>query len=202
MRRRSRRAERNLWILADDTYDEFLYDGATHTSPASLQRIQHRTLTINTCSKTYAMTGWRIGWVTGPAEIMPRVRAIKEATTGATSTLAQVAALAALTGPQEIVAEMRREFATRRRLTLDALDGMNLRYGMPYGGQFVLVDISSLQMPSLEVARLAFEREHILLGAGAVFGEQWDQFIRIAWLLPRRELAEGMERMRRVVQSL
>ncbi len=194
--------ERDLVILADDTYDQFLYEGAVHTSPASLPDAAPRSLTINTCSKTYAMTGWRLGWITGPAGVIARVRELKEATTGHTSSLVQVAALAALTGPQDIVAEMRATYTRRRALTLAALDRMGLSYGNPQGGQFVFVDVRPLGLPSLDLAAQLLERAHVFVGPGVMFGRDWDGFLRIAWLLPEEELVDGLQRMAVALRTL
>ena len=195
-------ADRDLLILADDTYDQFLYDEAVHTSPGALDGAGGRTLTINTCSKTYAMTGWRLGWVAGPAPLVARVRALKEATTGGTSTLAQAAALTALTGPQDVVTEMLAAYARRRTLTLAALAAMRLPYGMPMGGQFVFVDIRPLGLSSLAFAEQVLERAHVLVGPGIVFGADWDGFVRVAWLLPDDQLVEGLARMAGAVRGL
>jgi aminotransferase len=194
--------EHDLLVLADDTYDRFLYDDAAHTSPGALPEARARTLTINTCSKTYAMTGWRVGWVCGPADLMARVRKLKEATTGGTSSLGQEAALAALTGPQDVVDVMRAAFARRRADTLAALDAMGLPYGRPAGGQFVFVDIRSLEIPSVACADRLLEAAHVLVGPGLVFGPAWDGFLRIAWLVPDDELREGLRRMAEVVGAL
>ncbi|MGH2375280.1 MAG: pyridoxal phosphate-dependent aminotransferase, partial [bacterium] len=98
--------EHDLIILADDIYDRFLYDGHVHTSPASLDGMKARTLTLNALSKMYAMTGWRIGWVAGPAPLIEQVARIKEAASGDLSLLSQRAGIAALTGPQDGLFEM------------------------------------------------------------------------------------------------
>jgi aspartate/methionine/tyrosine aminotransferase len=135
--------EHDLIILADDIYDVFVFDDYEHLSPASLPGGKERTLTLNALSKTYAMTGWRTGWVVGPADLMAQVRQLKAATTGATSIIAQHAALAALTGPQDTVNEMREAYVRRRRIVLDALDNMGIPYGASQGGQFVFADISA-----------------------------------------------------------
>jgi aspartate/methionine/tyrosine aminotransferase len=192
----------DLLILADDTYDQFLYEDAVHTSPAALRPARGRTLTVNTCSKTYAMTGWRVGWIAGPAPLMARVRALKAASTGGTSTLAQAAALEALTGPQGVVADMLAAYARRRSLTLAALDAMGLPYGKPMGGQFVFIDIRSVGLSSLAFAEQLLERGRVLVGSGAVFGADWDGFVRLAWLLPDDQLAEGLARMADAVRVL
>jgi aspartate/methionine/tyrosine aminotransferase len=194
--------ERDLLILADDIYDRFLYDGAVHTSPASLPGVKPRTLTLNALSKAYAMTGWRLGWVAGPAPLMAQVRRVKEAISGGVSTLSVRAGIAALTGPQEPVLEMHAAYTRRRRIVLDALDRAGFKYGTPQGGQFVLVDMRRLGLSSLDLARRVLEEAHVLIYPGVSFGEAWDGFMRITFLQPESALRDALDRVVRVLAAL
>lgn len=192
-------AERNLTIIADDIYDRFLYDGAVHLSPQSLPDGAPRTLTLNALSKAFAMTGWRAGWIVGPAELMVKIRAAKAAISGATSVVSQYAALAALTGPQDSVDQMRETLARRRKIVLDAFDEMGFVYGVPQGGQFIFADASAAKVNSLELALRAIDDEQLLIAPGLSFGETWASYVRVTFLQPEEVLAEGMERLKRVV---
>ena len=107
--------DHDLFVIADDIYDLFVYDDFVHTSAASLPGGRERTLTLNALSKAYSMTGWRLGWITGPADLMARVRELKAAITGATSIISQHAGIAALTGPQDAVQMMADAYSRRRR---------------------------------------------------------------------------------------
>jgi len=187
--------EHDLLILADDVYDRFLYDGAVHTSPASLPGMKGRTLTLNALSKTYAMTGWRLGWVAGPAPLMRQVRRIKEAVSGDVSTISARAGLAALTGPQEPLHQMRAAYARRRRFVMDALDRGGLAYGRPQGGQFILVDIRRTGLGSMALAHRLIEETHVVVYPGVAFGEAWDGFVRMTFLQPDPVLAEAVDRV-------
>lgn len=191
--------EHDLLILADETYDQFLFDAAIHTSPASIPGIKDRTLTINTFSKTYSMTGWRLGWVAGPASMMLLLRRLKEAVSAGTSVVSQQAGIAALTGPQDAVREMQEAYVRRRRVVLDTLDRIKLRYGTPLGGHFVFVDIRETGLPSVDFAHRLLEEEHVLVSPGSVFGEAGEGFVRIAFLQPEAVLDEGMRRMEKFV---
>ena len=195
-------AERGLTILADDIYDRFLYDGAEHLSPASLPDGAPRTLTLNALSKAFAMTGWRVGWVVGPAELMARVREAKAAVTGGTSVVSQYAALAALTGPQDSVDEMRAVLARRRKIVTEAFDEMGFVYGVPQGGQFIFADASVVGVSALELCLRAIEQEQVLIAPGVSFGEQWANCVRVTFLQPEEQLAEAMTRLKRVVARL
>lgn len=194
--------EHDLLILADDIYDRFLYDDHVHTSPASLDGMKPRTLTLNALSKMYAMTGWRTGWVAGPAPLIEQVGRIKEAASGGLSLLALRAGIAALTGPQDGLYEMQAAYGRRRRIVMDALDGMGLPYGVPQGGQFILVDISPTGLSSLDLARRFLEQAHVLVSPGISYGESWKGFIRMTFLQPEPILQEAMRRIADVVTRL
>ena len=196
--------ERDLMILADDIYDLYIYDDYVHLNPASLPGGKERTLTVNSLSKSFAMTGWRIGWVVGPADLMAQVRQLKAAVNGSTSIIAQYGGLAALTGPQVEVNEMREAYVRRRRMVLDALDEMGIRCPVPQGGMFVFADIRSTGMTSMELARKLLDEQHVLTYPGLAFAraEEWDGFLRITFLQPDEKLNEGLERMKRVVGKI
>jgi aminotransferase len=192
-------AERDLTILADEIYDRFIYDGHVHCSPASLPSGRDRTLTLNALSKSFAMTGWRAGWVVGPPNLIARVREMKAAVSGPNSIVTQYAALAALSGPQESIDDMRATLARRRQIVTDALDRMGIAYGVPQGGQFIFADIRSVGVRSLELTVRALEEEQLLLVPGLSFGDQWDGHLRITFLQPEPILQDGMQRLAAVV---
>ncbi|MFQ3647342.1 MAG: aminotransferase class I/II-fold pyridoxal phosphate-dependent enzyme [Anaerolineae bacterium] len=192
----------DLILIADDIYDLFIYDDYQHTSVASIPGAKERTLTLNALSKTYAMTGWRLGWVAGPADLMRRVMALKAALNGGTSIIAQYAGLEALTGPQDGFEKMAESYRRRRRIVLDALDEMGIAYGMPRGGQFVFADISFTGMGSAEFAQKVLSEQHVLVYPGAAFDRERAQYVRITFLQPEEKLHEGLERVKRVMKSL
>jgi aspartate/methionine/tyrosine aminotransferase len=194
--------EHDLIILADEIYDLFIYDDYVHTSPASLPGGKERTLTLNALSKAFSMTGWRTGWIVGPADLMAQVKQLKAGITGATSVVAQYAALAALTGPQDAVTEMRKAYAHRRRLVLDALDSMGFNYGVPQGGQFVFADISFTGMDCVDLAQKILAEQHVLVYPGSAFAPGWDDYLRITFLQPEEKLREGLERMKLAMDKI
>ncbi|PJF27419.1 MAG: pyridoxal phosphate-dependent aminotransferase [Phototrophicales bacterium] len=194
--------ERDLIIIADDIYDLFIYDDYQHVSPASLPGGKERTLTLNALSKSYSMTGWRLGWIVGPADLMKRVKDLKAAITGGTSIISQYAGLAALTGPQEPVQMMADEYKRRRKLVMEALDEMGIKYGVPQGGQFVYADIGFTGMDSAELARRILSDQHVLVYPGAAFDKERGQYIRMTFLQPEDKLREGLERMRVAMKNI
>ncbi len=194
--------ERDLIIIADDIYDLFIYDDYQHISPASLPGGKARTLTLNALSKSFAMTGWRLGWIVGPADLMARVRELKAAMTGGTSVISQYAGLAALTGPQDAVQMMADTYTRRRKIVMDALDDMGIKYGMPQGGQFVFADISFTGMDSAELAQKILTDQHVLVYPGSAFDKERGQYIRMTFLQPEDKLREGLERMRVAMKNI
>jgi len=196
--------ENDLMILADEIYDLFIYDDYVHLSPASLPGGKERTLTLNALSKSFAMCGWRTGWIVGPADLMAQVKQSKSAITGATSIIAQYAALAALTGPQDAVNEMREAYLRRRRMVLDALGSMGISYGVPQGGQFLFADIGFTGMSSVELAQKILTEQHVLVYPGSAFARDkgWDNYLRITFLQPEEKLREGLERMRLAMDKI
>ena len=194
--------DHDLFVIADDIYDLFVYDDFVHTSAASIPGGRERTLTLNALSKAYSMTGWRLGWITGPADLMARVRELKAAITGATSIISQHAGIAALTGPQEPVQMMADAYSRRRRIMLDALDEMGLDYGVPQGGQFVFADISFTGMDSFSFAKRVLSEQHVLAYPGGAFSEASRHYIRMTFLQPEEKLREGMERMKIALRGI
>lgn len=192
----------DLMIIADDIYDLFVYDDFTHLSPASLPGGLERTLTLNAFSKTYSMTGWRLGWIVGPADLMARVRELKAAISGGTSIVSQHAGIAALTGPQDAVEMMADAYRRRRRLVLDALDAMGMTYGLPQGGQFVFADIGFTGMDSGEVAQRILSDQHVLAYPGSAFSKDRKNYLRMTFLQPEELLTEGLERMKVAMHNI
>ena len=196
-------AERHsLNILSDEIYDEFLYDGAIHLSPASLPNGKNRTVTLNALSKTYAMTGWRIGWAVGPEDLIRVIKQKKAGISGPTSVISQLAGVEALNGPQHFVQEAWEIYKERRQVVMESLDEMGLPYGKPMGGQFIYVDISSTGNDAITLADRLIEHQHVLIYPGVAFGKDWEDFVRITFLAPKDELKAGMDRLRAEVEAI
>ncbi len=194
--------DHDLLILADDIYDLFVYEGHDHLSPASLPEGKERTLTLNALSKSFAMTGWRMGWIVGPADLMAQVKQMKAATTGATSVVTQYAALAALTGPQDAVTQMREAYIRRRQFVIDTMREIGVEHIVSQGGQFVFVNISFTGMKSIDLAKKILDEEHILVYPGSAFAEGWDDYLRITFLQPEDKLREALGRLKRAMTTI
>jgi len=194
-------AEHNdLLILADDIYDRLTYGDAVHLSPASLPGIKDRTLTLNAVSKMYSMTGWRLGWLVGPKDLMKQVLAVKAAVSGGTPIVSQMGALAALTGPDDSIIAQRQTYIQRRKVILEGLDRIGLNYGLPQGGQCVFVDIRKTGLSSQEFVQKILEECHVLTYPGRSFGTDFDHCVRITFLQPEEKLREAFARIEKVIK--
>ena len=136
--------EHELYVLSDEIYEKLVYDGAEHVSTAQLSpELKARTIIVNGVSKTYAMTGWRIGYAAGPGDVIGLMDKAQSQTVSHPSSISQKAAVAALEGPQEMVEEMRLEYDRRRRFVVDRLNGLEgVTCGLPLGAFYVYPDVS------------------------------------------------------------
>jgi aminotransferase len=192
---------RNLIVISDEIYEKFVYDDHQHLSIASLPGMRERTVTLHSVSKTYAMTGWRIGYLSGPAAIVDAVAALKVMVNIQAPTVSQWAAVAAFEGPQESVAEMRETYDARRRLLMGFLDEMGFSYGEPRGGLYIWVNTTSTGVPAIELSS-RFLDEGVLIFPGTGFGENWGDYMRMTLLQPIDVLAEAITRMKRALVKL
>jgi aminotransferase len=185
----------DLVVISDEIYEKLLYDDTEHLSIGSLPGMADRTITLNGFSKTYSMTGWRVGYLAGPRAVMQRVRRLKELASSCAPVVSQWAGVAALAGPQDVVEEYRRIYEGRRRVMLDGLDRMGFTYGDPRGAFYIFVNASSVGMDSIDLSRKLLEEAKVLIFPGTGFGEQWVDYMRVSYLAPEAELAEAMSRI-------
>lgn len=198
----------DLWILSDEIYEKIIYDGLEHVSAASLSdQARQRVITINGLSKTYAMTGWRVGYAAGPQEVIKAAVNIQSNTTSAPNSIAQRAALEALTGPQDSVGEMREAFDRRRRLLVDGLNAIpGISCFMPQGAFYAFADCRGLLGKSYKGKRV--DTSHDLCAAllgqvqvavveGSAFGAEG--YLRFSYATSAEAIAAGLERLQRFV---
>ena len=191
----------DLIVISDEIYEKFVYDDHQHLSMASLPGMRERTITLNGASKTYAMTGWRIGYLAGPAPVVDAVAALKTMVNIQAPTVSQWAAVAALEGPQATVAEMRETYDARRRLLMSFLDEMGFTYGEPRGGLYIWVNTTAAGVPAIELSA-RFLDEGVLIFPGTGFGENWGDYMRMTLLQPIDVIEEAIVRMKRALSKL
>lgn len=189
----------NLIVISDEIYEKFLYDGWQHFSIGSLPGMAERTVTLNGFSKTYAMTGFRVGFIAAPANLIDAMAKVKAATTGPTATISQWAGLAALQGAQEPLREFQRIYAERRALMMTGLRDLGLNFSDPRGAFFFWTNSSSIGIHATELSYLLLKEGHVLLFPGTGFGENWGGYLRISILQTTDLLQEALGRMKPIL---
>ena len=191
--------DRDIMIIFDETYECFLYDGEQHCSPLGLGREAKKvTLTIGSCSKTWAMTGWRIGWAAGPRGVIDAMSRLQSHLTSNPTSISQWAALEALTGDQTPVQEMLDAFAQRRDLVLQRLASMpGIRCSRPKGAFYVFPSVQELLSEELstsdDLATHLIDEAYVVTVPGTAFGR--DGFLRLSIAVEIERLSEAMDRM-------
>jgi aspartate/methionine/tyrosine aminotransferase len=195
---------RNLLIISDEIYETIVFDGRRHICPASLSpELRARTVVVNSLSKTYAMPGWRVGYCAAPAAIIQAMFLVLQQSSRGPATFIQDAAAVALTGPQEPVLAMQREYAARRQQVLDALGNIpNVRVLPPEGGFFAMVDVRATGRTSNDVRLHLLERHGVVVAHGSAYGPGGEGTLRVAFASGGDTLSRGLERLRAGLLSL
>src|ERR1700704_1107915 len=190
----------NLWLVSDECYDQIVLDG-TWTSPASIAPDDARIASVFTFSKTYSMTGWRLGYVAGSAELIDTVTKVLESNSSCTSTISQVAAEAALDGPQDCVTEMVTAYRRRRDLVVDLLRESGLFIAQPEGAFYCMADISPTGLESRAFAFEFLRKNGVSVAPGDAFGEVGKHAVRISLASSDQDLREGVGRLAEFVRE-
>lgn len=197
--------EKDFWVISDEIYDRLTY-GEKPLSIASLgSDIYKRTLTVNGCSKSYSMTGWRIGYAAGPVEIVKAMGRLQDQSTSNPTSIAQKAAVAALTGPQDVVEEMRKAFQERRDVLVAGLNKIpGVRCPNPGGAFYVFPDVSGWYSGEIKgsdaLAGVLLEEYGVGVTPGSGFGA--DNCIRMSYATSMEVIKGGLERLARAANDL
>ncbi|MEH2306850.1 pyridoxal phosphate-dependent aminotransferase [Nostoc sp.] len=191
----------DIFVVSDEIYEKILYDGAEHISIGSLgKEIFDRTLISNGFAKAYSMTGWRLGYLAGPVEIIKAASTIQGHSTSNVCTFAQYGAIAALQSSQDCVEEMRQAFAKRRQVMLDRLNAIpGLSTAKPDGAFYLFPDISKTGLKSLEFCDALLEKYQVAVIPGIAFGA--DDNIRLSYATDMATIEKGMDRLEKFVKS-
>jgi aspartate aminotransferase len=204
--------EKDFYLVSDEAYETLTYDGVKHVSIASLgEEVKARTFVVGSTSKTYAMTGWRLGYAAGPKEIIKAMIDLQSQSTSAPTSLSQKAAVAALLGPRESVEAMRREFDIRRRYLIERLQKMpGVRCVPPEGTFYAFPNVSAYYgkkfargrkiSSSTDLTAYLIQEARVTVVPGADFGS--DRHIRLSYCLSMDQMREGLERMARALEQL
>ncbi len=191
--------DHNLVVLADEVYEKIIFDGLKHHSIAAEPGMMDRTITISGFSKTYAMTGWRLGWLIAPKPIFAGINKVQQHSITHATSFAQYGALAAMTGPKEPVKAMVREFQERRDLIMDLMkDIPSLHCDRPKGAFYVFPRYEG-EMDSEKFALHLMDKAEVAVTGGSAFGKAGEQHIRISYATDKKNIQEGMERIKRAL---
>ncbi len=190
----------DLYLVSDETYDRLVFEG-DHHSPAKWDD-EGRVISIFTTSKTYAMTGWRVGYAVANLEIATAMTKIQEPIVSCVNTVAQHGAIAALLGPQDCVEKMRQEYRHRRDVAIELAQDQELSVSYPHGAFYMLTDISSQEKDSISFSRDLLEEEHLAVAPGYSFGERSDRYVRISLCASEEALKEGIPRLARYLHRV
>ncbi len=193
---------KDIYIISDEIYEKIIYDGTVHSSIGSLSpEALARTVTVNGFSKSYAMTGWRLGYMAAPEEVAAACRGLQSHSTSGPNTFAQYGAIAALTGSQSCLEERLAAFTERRDTLYERLNGIEgMRCFKPMGAFYMFPDISSFGIGSVEFAERLLAREKVALIPGMPFGS--DSNVRLSYACSLDTLNEAMDRIERFVAGL
>ena len=191
----------NLIVIADEIYADLIYENHEHLSIGTIENMKERTLTLNGFSKTYAMTGWRIGYVAGPQDIINKMSEIRHSLSINSCTYSQIGALAALEGPQDEIIKMKDEYNIRRKFCMKALDDIGFSYGDPGGAFYIYTNVSNSGLAASDFCKKLLEKTGVLLFPGTLFGDEEDKYIRLSYLQPINKIQESMNRIKKFINE-
>lgn len=185
----------NIFILSDEIYSELTFGGISHVSIASIDGMRERTVVANGFSKTYAMTGWRLGYALGPAPILAQMIKLHQFAIMSAPTTSQMAAVEALRSSEQTVRDMLEEYDTRRRFTVHALNEIGLETFEPEGAFYCFPCIKSTGLSSEEFCEQLIESQRVAVVPGDAFGNCGEGFIRVSYCYAVRDIKEAVKRI-------
>jgi aminotransferase len=193
--------DNDFFVLSDEPYEDIIFDGE-HVSIGSIEGMQDRTISVFTFSKSYAMTGWRVGYVTANKIFIDEMEKLMEHMLSGVAAVSQRAALAAIEGPQECVQEMSRKYRARRDIVCSALDEIEgLSYVVPDSAFYIFPNISKICNDSWQFSRYLIAEQKLGTIPGKVFGAMGEGHLRISFASNEQTLKEGMSRFKQGVQD-
>lgn len=192
----------DILVLADEAYEQVLYDGNKHISIASLPDMWERTITVQSFSKTYSMCGWRIGYLVAPAELMRIVVRAHQTVAMNACSFGQLGALEALTGPQDSLYAMLAEFDRRRLLLYNGLKELGIPCSRPQAAFYLFPDIGEFGMDSFTFAELLLDKYGVATVPGVEFGKNGENHLRISYATSFEDCQMGLHRIAQCVSDL
>jgi aminotransferase len=194
--------ERDLLVISDEIYEYYVFDDHKHVSMASLPGMRERTITINSFSKSFGMTGMRLGYIAAPAPIIQAILPFHHAMMICANVITQYGGLAVLSHPRDWFKDVLAEYGRRRKLWMEMLDSIGLPYSEPQGSYYIFIDIRPTGMTSAQFVAKAREEARLVFQPGTIGGGAGEGFIRGAFTKGSPEFEEGLERFRQFVGPL
>jgi aspartate/methionine/tyrosine aminotransferase len=197
--------EKDLFVLSDEIYEYLVYDGLKHCSIASLPGMRERTITANGFSKAYSMTGWRLGYLVGPREIVQHILAIHEHSVTGPSSFSQRAVAQAMADPRskESIRNMVTEFEKRRKVIVDGLNKIeSISCIKPSGAFYAFANISKLGKSSMEITNLLLDKALVATVPGSAFGQNGEGFLRLSFANSTENILEALNRIGTTLKGL
>lgn len=191
----------DLIVISDEIYSELTY-GASHVSPASIEGLCERTIVVNGFSKSYAMTGWRLGYACGPKEIIAVMTRVHQYAIMSAPTTAQFAAVEALDNGDCDIAEMREEYNRRRRFMCDRFNAIGLECKMPEGAFYMFPSIKKTGLSSEEFCARLLREKKVAVIPGNAFGESGEGYVRCCYAASMKNIAKALDRIEEFISSL
>ncbi|KKQ24796.1 MAG: Aspartate aminotransferase [Candidatus Roizmanbacteria bacterium GW2011_GWC2_37_13] len=193
----------NCWVMTDEMYSKIIYDGIKYPSFYSFKSLHHQTILVDGFSKTFSMTGWRIGYLSAPASLIEKIDYFLTHTVGCTATFTQYAVLEGLNGPQNQVKKMVKEFEKRRNFVVSELNKIKgIKCQIPQGAFYVFPNIKSFKKSSKWIANYLLEEAGVALLDGTSFGKYGEGYLRISYATSMENLKEGIDRIKKGLNNL
>ncbi|MDD5561331.1 MAG: pyridoxal phosphate-dependent aminotransferase [Candidatus Omnitrophica bacterium] len=194
--------DKNIFVISDEIYEKIIFDGARQESIASFNKdIYELTVTVNGLSKSHSMTGWRIGYLGAPNDVANAISNLQDHSTSNPNSIAQKAAVAALSAPEDFTLKLCQEFQKRRDYLAGRLKRIkNMSFTLPGGAFYMFCSISKTGLDSMDFARRLLDEEYVSVIPGSSFG--MDDYIRISFATGMEELEKGMDRIEKWVGNL
>jgi len=193
----------DLYVFSDEPYEDLMFDGREHVSIAALPGMKTRTITAFTLSKTYAMTGWRVGYAVGTAPVIAEMEKLMEHLVSGVTAVSQRAALAAISGPQDCVADMNAAYQRRRHIVHEGLNAIdNVSCIMPESTFYAFPNIKAVGLPSWELAEHILNDQRVITIPGPIFGANGEGYLRLSFAVEDEELRKALARMKRAIERL
>jgi aspartate/methionine/tyrosine aminotransferase len=186
-------SKHDLYILSDEVYEKFIFEGE-HVSPAIFD-VDGRVISVFGFSKTYAMTGWRIGYVVAPTEISSVITKLQQPFVSCACSVSQKAAEVALSGPQGCVEAMREAYRKRRDMAVEIMEAYGLPCYIPQGAFYLWVNISGIGMDSYAFAKALLRDQKVAVAPGGAFGKTGDRYVRVSLAADKASIAQGLEKL-------